>query len=258
MSDISAYPAPAEAWPELPPLEAWEETRAAVHLWSQVVGKVRLELGPWVNHSWGSALGVLYTARFPETVAAYVGSGQVGDWPAAEAASYAYALRRAEEANDDRALDKLRAIGPPPHDADALWTQRNVLQRLEGNLSPKAIWNLGRIFLEGPEYSLLDLPAFLRGFRFSLDAMWAEVSRMNLHELVAELKVPVFFFLGRQDHWVPGEISAAYLDALTAPAKTLVWFEHSGHEPFVDEPAAFNAAMRELVRPVWSPAPASA
>src|SRR5260370_20120213 len=31
------------------------------------------------GHSWGSALGVLYAARFPEKVAAYVGSGQIGD-----------------------------------------------------------------------------------------------------------------------------------------------------------------------------------
>ena len=30
--------------------------------------------------------------------------------------------------------------------------------------------------------------------------------------------------------------------------KKLVWFEHSGHEPFVDVPGKFNAAMAELVR----------
>ena len=42
----------------------------------------------------------------------------------------------------------------------------------------------------------------------------------------------------------------AYFDALTAPSKKLVWFEQSGHEPFVDEPAKFNAAMEDLVRPV--------
>lgn len=52
---------PTEAepsWPILTPLDEWEETRAAVHLWSQIVGKVRLELAPWVNHSWGAALYV--------------------------------------------------------------------------------------------------------------------------------------------------------------------------------------------------------
>lgn len=48
----------ASAWPALPPLASWEDTRATVHLWSQIVGKIRLALGPWVNHSWGSALYV--------------------------------------------------------------------------------------------------------------------------------------------------------------------------------------------------------
>ena len=75
--------------------------------------------------------------------------------------------------------------------------------------------------------------------------MWAEVSRLNLVELVPALQMPVFFLLGRNDHWVPTETSVAYFDALTAPSKKLVWFEHSGHEPFIDEPAKFNAAMAE-------------
>ena len=39
---------------------------------------------------------------------------------------------------------------------------------------------------------------------------------------------------------------------LIAPSKKLVWFEQSGHEMFVDEPARFNDTMRELVRPVLS------
>ncbi|MGH9041468.1 MAG: DUF5996 family protein [Acidimicrobiia bacterium] len=38
-------------WPALP-LAAWEDTRDTLHLWTQIVGKVRLGLEPWVNHSW--------------------------------------------------------------------------------------------------------------------------------------------------------------------------------------------------------------
>ena len=46
----------SNAWPEVPPLDAWEDTCATVHLWTQVVGKVRLGLGPRLNHWWGVAL----------------------------------------------------------------------------------------------------------------------------------------------------------------------------------------------------------
>jgi pimeloyl-ACP methyl ester carboxylesterase len=202
------------------------------------------------GHSWGSALGVLYAARFSQKVAAYVGSGQIGDWAAAESSSYAFALAEAERVDKRRALKRLRAIGPPPHTVKSLMAERMVLQRLEGQLGPKALWNMGRIFLAGPESSLLDVPNILRGFRFSLDAMWADVSTMKLGVLVPVLQMPVFLFLGRHDHWVPPEFSVAFYDALTAPSKQLVWFEKSGHEPFADEPAKFNASMVELVRPV--------
>ena len=211
------------------------------------VGKKKVAI---FGHSWGSALGVLYAARFPEKVAAYVGSGQIGDWPAGESSSYAFALAEAQRLNNRKALKELRAIGPPPHTANHLWTERTWLQRFAGQLGPRALWNVGRILLGGPESSIFDLPNILRGFRFSLDAMWAEVSALNLMKLVPALQMPVFFFLGRHDHWVPPEVSVAYFDVLTAPSKKLVWFEESGHEPFVDEPAKFNRAMVELVRPV--------
>jgi hypothetical protein len=49
-----------EVWPELP-LEAWSETCATLHMWTQIVGKIRLMQSPWVNHSWHVTLYV--TAR---------------------------------------------------------------------------------------------------------------------------------------------------------------------------------------------------
>jgi len=39
------------SWPELP-LEAWKDTYATLHMWTQIVGKVRLALAPHINHWW--------------------------------------------------------------------------------------------------------------------------------------------------------------------------------------------------------------
>ena len=38
-------------WPELT-YDAWQETRATLQLWTQIVGKVRLAQTPWLNHGW--------------------------------------------------------------------------------------------------------------------------------------------------------------------------------------------------------------
>jgi hypothetical protein len=42
---------PTEQWPELP-LAAWADTCATLHLWTQVIGKIRLAHAPMVNHWW--------------------------------------------------------------------------------------------------------------------------------------------------------------------------------------------------------------
>jgi hypothetical protein len=47
-------------WPELP-TAAWRETYETLHLWTQIVGKIRLARTPWLNHSWHVTLYV--TAR---------------------------------------------------------------------------------------------------------------------------------------------------------------------------------------------------
>ena len=47
-------------WPELP-TTAWREINETLHLWTQIVGKIRLAREPWLNHSWHVVLYV--TAR---------------------------------------------------------------------------------------------------------------------------------------------------------------------------------------------------
>src|ERR1700694_1430288 len=41
----------SDAWPALP-LSEWKDTYATLHMWTQIVGKVRLALSPLVNHWW--------------------------------------------------------------------------------------------------------------------------------------------------------------------------------------------------------------
>ncbi|HEV8037537.1 MAG TPA: DUF5996 family protein [Bryobacteraceae bacterium] len=49
-----------EAWPALP-LEAWQDTYDTLHMWTQIVGKIRKTLTPLINHWWNVTLYV--TAR---------------------------------------------------------------------------------------------------------------------------------------------------------------------------------------------------
>src|ERR1041385_4816825 len=64
-------PASEEIWPALPYAE-WKATAKTLHMWTQIVGKIRLALTPWINHSWHVTLYV--TARGLTTSPMYVGA----------------------------------------------------------------------------------------------------------------------------------------------------------------------------------------
>jgi hypothetical protein len=57
---VTQQDADRDPWPELP-FPAWRETCETLHLWTQIIGKIRLSQTPWLNHSWHVTLYV--TAR---------------------------------------------------------------------------------------------------------------------------------------------------------------------------------------------------
>lgn len=61
--------APQIPWPQLP-TAAWQDTYATLHLWTQIIGKIRLARSPWLNHSWHVVLYVtsrgLTTSPIPD------------------------------------------------------------------------------------------------------------------------------------------------------------------------------------------------
>src|SRR5262249_40616751 len=135
-------------------------------------GKERVVL---LGHSWGSALGILYTARHPEKVAAYMGIGQVVDMAEGERLSYDFARTEATRRQYRRALKTLHRIRPPPHTVDEMLTSRKWVERFggafHGNLSTgKLIWAA----LRTDEANLVDLIKFGQGNRFSLRHLWSE------------------------------------------------------------------------------------
>jgi Family of unknown function (DUF5996) len=73
MPQAAALPR-TDTWPALP-YEPWKDTLATLHLWTQVVGKIRMKLSPPVNHWWHVPLYVsargLTTAAIPHGVRSF-------------------------------------------------------------------------------------------------------------------------------------------------------------------------------------------
>ena len=62
-----------------------------------------------------------------------------------------------------------------------------------------------------------------------------------------KLDVPVYFLIGRHDVNAPVKLVEEYLAVLEAPHKEIVWFEHSGHTPWVTEADEFVRVLAEKV-----------
>jgi proline iminopeptidase len=201
-----------------------------------------------LGHSWGSAIGILYAARFPENVAAFVGVGQVADMREGERLSYEFARTEATRRNHRSALRELDRIGSPPHDVDGMLTSRKWMERFGGafygNLSKgKLIWAA----LGTDEANLIDLIRFGQGNRFSLTHLWTEFRDFAVDETIVSFRTPIVFFLGRHDRQVPSVLAAKYFERIEAPHKRLVWFEQSAHNPPFEEPDLFNRTLIEIL-----------
>jgi pimeloyl-ACP methyl ester carboxylesterase len=226
-----------------------------IELSSQLAARFHQERIVLVGHSWGSAIGMLAVAKRPDLFAAYVGIGQVSSMPEGERISYDWTLEEARRAGDTAAVDALIGIGPPPYTGDwrsKLMTERRLLGRFGGEYHGSRVGALGVVLenlVRATEYTVVDRINFFRGILASIDALFHELLRTDLFADVPEVKVPVYFCLGRHDYEVPSPLAAEYFDALKAPKKQLVWFESSAHMPHTEERAKFHRFMIETVLP---------
>jgi proline iminopeptidase len=204
-----------------------------------------------LGHSWGSAIGMLYTFEHPERVAAYIGTGQVANVPTAELFSYRYALSEAKQRDHQQAVAELERIGEPPHTVSEMLTSRKWVETFGGSFhSDMDTGNLIWAALQTSEASWWDIIQFGRGNAFSLKHLWPEFRTFNLDEHYLEFDVPIFFLLGRYDWQVPATVAAAYFEKLEAPHKELIWFEASAHNPPFEEPEKFVSTLVEEVLPL--------
>lgn len=202
-----------------------------------------------VGHSFGSMVGLLAAARSPELYRAYVGISQVINIPESERLQFLNDLRHAHESGRARLLHELQRIGPPPY--HTLKDERGV-NKITKQLRPplphgvtNARW-LG-LALTARDFSVFATPRLLRGIRFSGLALRGEIFAADLARSVPEVRVPVYFFVGRHDTVIEPAPTVSYFAKLHAPAgKHLVWFDESDHWPHLEETAKYERLLRTI------------
>jgi pimeloyl-ACP methyl ester carboxylesterase len=199
-----------------------------------------------VAHSWGSMIGALTVAKYPELFEAYVAISQAANAPESERIMYRFALEAAEKQGNEKAEAELNRLGLPPYKSFADYrTMKGWVHHFrDAGYSEISPWKFARLALASPTYSWGDLLRLVLGMRFSFSRLWREAFyETDLLKQAPRIDVPVFFFLGRHDHTATASAAMAerYFQALDAPrGKRLVWFENSGHWPQLEESERFQ------------------
>ncbi len=205
-----------------------------------------------LGESWGSALGILLVQRYPELFRAFIGTGQMVAFTENDQICYNFAMDWARERGDIQKVEKLEKQGPPPYyDKDVAWKQVTYLTDTYAymNQNPQIADNGANTFrdLAAPEYGLYDKAAWFLGIIDTLGVVYPQLWDIDFRTQAAKLDVPVYFLIGRHDINAPVELTEEYYNLLEAPHKELIWFEHSGHNPWVSESGRFMQVMRETV-----------
>lgn len=206
-----------------------------------------------LGHSWGNVIGLDAALKRPDAIAAYVMLSPALAMQENERVGYERLLAIARERGDAEGLAALEALAPYPGvelTAERLAAQRAWVGRYGGLAAYR---DNADFFLKAarlsPDYDLADRQALDAGGEASVAALLPALMQTDFRS-VRQTPFPVVAFVGRHDLTTPPEVTAAWIEALDAPSKQIVWFEHSAHLAPHEEPGRFLIALVEQVRPL--------
>lgn len=211
----------AVAFDELTPQRFIADAVALTRLLQQRFGQEKIYL---YGVSWSSILGIWLVQEHPELFYAFVSSGQMVNTTENDRMRYDMAVQHLQEQGQTQRVEKLRDNGPPPYRGDRVVRRYveylDVLNEMMGTPRYSTIVPLIPFFV--PEYGYVDKINHTRGLIHSFNAVYPQLEELDFIAQAPELKVPVFFFVGRDDVNAMASLVEEYYEVLTAPHKELI------------------------------------
>lgn len=192
-----------------------------------------------VGHSWGTRLGMFLVKKAPQDFAAYIGMGQLAFKSEIPAIQDRFIREEGRKAGKRQAFQELALRGRSVHEK---WVFK-FGGELHGSTN---YWPLVWAGLRAPEYTLSDILKIRKGINLYERYFRLVEVQGDIADEILSVRVPVYFFTGRYDYCVPFELTERYFEKLRAPLKKMVWFEHSAHFPFFEEPLKFAEEMQKV------------
>jgi len=200
-----------------------------------------------LGHSWGTMLGTQYIIRYPQTVAGYIGYGQIVATATQDRSWYEHLKALVLKSGEQEDIEKFFSVDENfPGIARQEFVKASFLL---GELEYKYGFRANDVFeLYGnsPIWTPKDEIQIAQSEELN-QKLYDEVFFGYDIRAVKEYQVPVYYVLGRHDEWTTSTIAAGYFETIKAPKKGIYWIEDAGHLPDTDNPAAFFGAIKEII-----------
>jgi pimeloyl-ACP methyl ester carboxylesterase len=202
-----------------------------------------------VAHSFGSILGLRMAKARPDLFYAYVGTGQVADGARSSAVAYDALLKKAKAVDDQRAIEELRHVGPPPYKSgDGFRVQHKWANAFEG--ADEFLYGTIGLTLVAPGNSVQDVNDSAEGELLSAERLVPQTKSIGPIELGLEFSIPIFVFQGEEDFTTPTALARHYLESIKAPRKAFVPISGGGHFAVFMHSDQFLQELVVRVRPL--------
>jgi pimeloyl-ACP methyl ester carboxylesterase len=200
-----------------------------------------------VGNSWGTILGTIVVHRHPELFHAYVGTGQMVNPLETDTMFWEDTLAWAERTGNNELAATLRQNGPPPY-KNMLHFEPAISHEHDWNPYPELDTSKEMPFNTFvPENTLMDRVNALRGLLDTFLVLYPQLQEIDFCQDIPHLDVPVYIVIGRHEARGRAVLAEEWFEKLDAPSKELIVFEHSGHRPLFEEPAAFAEVMQNVL-----------
>ncbi len=201
-----------------------------------------------LGHSWGTQLGIELVSEHPQLFHGYVAVSQVVDHARAVEIATDWLGEKMKDSGDHDRLAELDQVGNPVEYHSNYRELAQLVNSYGGSMDIEFI-DLALIAFRAPEYSFVDYYKLLDGMNRGGGPLQEGglMIQFDYIELIPELEVPVYFFIGRNDYNTPHKLVEEYYQIIEAPEKELVVFENSAHTPFFAESEKFNRELIKLV-----------
>ena len=199
-----------------------------------------------VGNSWGTILGTLVVQQHPELFHAYVGTGQMVSPRETDNMFWEDTLAWAERTGNTKLAATLRQNGPPPY-ANLLDYEPAISHEHDWNPYPELDTSKempANLFV--PENSFMDRVNGLRSFLDTFSVLYPQLQAIDFRTDIQRLEIPVYIVAGKHEARGRAVLANEWFEMLEAPSKEMIVFDHSGHRPLFEEPAAFTEVMKYI------------